>query len=101
VPSRAAASRRSASAATAERRVSSIERCPTHGGILHIPHRQRHCRLAAAADACEGPPHRAVGRSPGGGHWCRREDGIAKIKVKTPVVELDGDEMTRIIWGFI
>jgi isocitrate dehydrogenase len=24
-----------------------------------------------------------------------------KIKVKTPVVELDGDEMTRIIWGFI
>jgi isocitrate dehydrogenase len=29
------------------------------------------------------------------------EDGMAKIKVKTPVVELDGDEMTRIIWGFI
>jgi isocitrate dehydrogenase len=25
----------------------------------------------------------------------------AKIKVKTPVVEMDGDEMTRIIWGFI
>ncbi len=25
----------------------------------------------------------------------------AKIKVKNPVVELDGDEMTRIIWGFI
>src|ERR1700739_32365 len=24
-----------------------------------------------------------------------------KIKVKTPVVELDGDEMTRIIWQFI
>ena len=24
-----------------------------------------------------------------------------KIKVKTPVVELDGDEMTRIIWEFI
>ncbi len=24
-----------------------------------------------------------------------------KIKVKTPVVELDGDEMTRIIWSFI
>ena len=24
-----------------------------------------------------------------------------KIKVKTPLVELDGDEMTRIIWGFI
>ena len=26
---------------------------------------------------------------------------MAKIKVKNPVVELDGDEMTRIIWGFI
>ena len=26
---------------------------------------------------------------------------MAKIKVKRPVVELDGDEMTRIIWGFI
>ena len=24
-----------------------------------------------------------------------------KIKVKKPVVELDGDEMTRIIWDFI
>jgi len=26
---------------------------------------------------------------------------MAKIKVKNPVVELDGDEMTRIIWEFI
>jgi isocitrate dehydrogenase len=26
---------------------------------------------------------------------------MAKIKVKTPVVELDGDEMTRIIWEWI
>jgi isocitrate dehydrogenase len=26
---------------------------------------------------------------------------MAKIKVKTPVVDLDGDEMTRIIWKFI
>jgi len=25
----------------------------------------------------------------------------AKIKVANPVVELDGDEMTRIIWTFI
>jgi isocitrate dehydrogenase len=24
--------------------------------------------------------------------------GMKKIKVKNPVVELDGDEMTRIIW---
>lgn len=26
---------------------------------------------------------------------------MAKIKVKVPVVEMDGDEMTRIIWADI
>jgi len=26
---------------------------------------------------------------------------MSKIKVDNPVVELDGDEMTRIIWEFI
>ena len=26
---------------------------------------------------------------------------MAKIKVKSPIVELDGDEMTRIIWNII
>ena len=26
---------------------------------------------------------------------------MAKIKVQNPVVDLDGDEMTRIIWSFI
>ena len=26
---------------------------------------------------------------------------MAKIKVKNPIVELDGDEMTRIIWEWI
>src|ERR1700756_4085946 len=26
---------------------------------------------------------------------------MAKIKVATPVVEMDGDEMTRVIWAFI
>src|SRR4249920_2194084 len=26
---------------------------------------------------------------------------MAKIKVKNPIVDLDGDEMTRIIWSFI
>jgi isocitrate dehydrogenase len=29
------------------------------------------------------------------------EDTMAKIQVKNPLVELDGDEMTRIIWKFI
>jgi isocitrate dehydrogenase len=28
-------------------------------------------------------------------------DPVAKIEVKNPIVELDGDEMTRIIWAFI
>jgi isocitrate dehydrogenase len=31
----------------------------------------------------------------------RESDSMAKIKVQNPVVELDGDEMTRIIWQFI
>ena len=26
---------------------------------------------------------------------------MSKIKVNNPVVELDGDEMTRIIWDYI
>ena len=26
---------------------------------------------------------------------------MSKIKVNNPVVELDGDEMTRVIWDFI
>ena len=26
---------------------------------------------------------------------------MSKIKVENPIVELDGDEMTRIIWDFI
>ena len=26
---------------------------------------------------------------------------VSKISIKNPVVELDGDEMTRIIWEFI
>jgi isocitrate dehydrogenase len=31
----------------------------------------------------------------------QRSDSMAKIKVENPVVELDGDEMTRIIWALI
>ena len=30
-----------------------------------------------------------------------REPSVSKIKVQNPIVELDGDEMTRIIWEFI
>src|SRR6187551_1091604 len=36
------------------------------------------------------------------GHPARKESRrMAKIKVEGTVVELDGDEMTRIIWHFI
>ena len=31
----------------------------------------------------------------------QQERNMAKIKVKNPLVELDGDEMTRIIWQWI
>jgi len=34
-------------------------------------------------------------------HFLKLTNNMAKIKVKNPVVELDGDEMTRIIWEFI
>jgi isocitrate dehydrogenase len=30
-----------------------------------------------------------------------RTTGMAKINVAQPVVELDGDEMARIMWSFI
>src|SRR6202790_5179388 len=44
-----------------------------------------------------GPPlpRRAAWR------FTRNSKDMKKIKVATPVVELDGDEMTRIIWQFI
>ncbi|NWQ83329.1 IDHP dehydrogenase, partial [Columbina picui] len=32
---------------------------------------------------------------------CRSPDANKRIKVANPVVEMDGDEMTRIIWAFI
>lgn len=37
-------------------------------------------------------------KNPDGGNGAKRSKNMAKIKVKNPVVELDGDEMTRIIW---
>ncbi len=38
---------------------------------------------------------------PGNISASERAKGMTKIKVANPVVELDGDEMTRIIWDFI
>src|SRR5262249_33445743 len=47
------------------------------------------------------PAHRRQGHRAPRTHLTRRNGAMAKIKVKTPLVELDGDEMTRIIWSFI
>jgi isocitrate dehydrogenase len=45
---------------------------------------------------------RPVARRLGPGLWANSpETRMAKIKVNNPVVELDGDEMTRIIWAMI
>jgi isocitrate dehydrogenase len=53
------------------------------------------CRCREAS--CRAAPD---GANPA--HWAGKDGlAMAKIAVKTPVVELDGDEMTRIIWGFI
>ena len=30
-----------------------------------------------------------------------QEDSMDKIQMKTPLVEMDGDEMTRILWQMI
>ena len=29
------------------------------------------------------------------------EVSMEKIKMTTPIVEMDGDEMTRVLWGWI
>ncbi|NXN85887.1 IDHP dehydrogenase, partial [Bombycilla garrulus] len=38
---------------------------------------------------------------PAAGEGQRRHYADRRIKVANPVVEMDGDEMTRIIWAFI
>src|SRR3954467_6913000 len=61
-------------------------------------------RLGTAGVRVRSPtPDRAVaaGRAPLASAPELQETHMAKIKVKTPVVEIDGDEMTRIIWQFI
>ena len=60
-----------------------------HGGLLRGAERHN------AAVACRGPRPKARPKSE------NRRKRMAKIKVKNPVVELDGDEMTRIIWQWI
>ena len=58
------------------------------------------CRLVGVG--CGLYP-RTLARAPAGGALRphARMDSMAKIKVAKPVVELDGDEMARIMWSFI
>jgi isocitrate dehydrogenase len=48
-----------------------------------------------------GDSPRESGTFRGHAHPTQEHPPLNKIKVKNPVVELDGDEMTRIIWHFI
>src|SRR5438309_5261606 len=64
---------------------------------------------ALAAGAARGNRNGSVDRRALAAYSARRppntrkesRSAMAKIKVKNPVVELDGDEMTRIIWQLI
>jgi isocitrate dehydrogenase len=62
--------------------------------------------LPTAEGRCYTAPPKRGARVPqpsGGSRQSKRKafSSMAKIKVKNPVVELDGDEMTRIIWQLI
>src|SRR5690606_2800544 len=77
--------------------------------------RDRRCRATAASNplahasepvrarsaSCAGAPRSVRGR--GNSIRTLQQDSprMAKIKVVNPVVEIDGDEMTRIIWQWI
>src|SRR3546814_8947775 len=71
--------------------------------ICFFSSRRRHtrCALVTGVQTCSLPiwPHclrRAANPTPQG-----KGRHMGKIKVTNPVVELDGDEMTRIIWQWI
>src|SRR3569832_1377900 len=64
-------------------------RAPASGSIGRLPPRRRVVLLGAL---CAPPPGR---------DHLEGQSRLAKIKVANPVVDLDGDEMTRIIWKLI
>src|SRR5262249_25086694 len=88
--------------------------CVHADGAFPVPGKdqQKPCFRLRAADAIAAPartgrrrqrtprppvPLSLPNRHPAHSEACR----MAKIKVTNPVVELDGDEMTRIIWHYI
>src|SRR3569833_3578879 len=64
-------------------------RAPASGSIGRLPPRRRVVLLGAL---CAPPPGR---------DHLEGQSRMAKIKVANPVVDLAGDEMTRIIWKLI
>src|SRR3569832_1188459 len=64
-------------------------RAPASGSIGRLPPRRRVVLLGAL---CAPPPGR---------DHLEGQSRMAKIEVANPVVDLDGDEMTRIIWMLI
>src|SRR5262249_1553643 len=73
--------------------------------IAPFPTEEPSAFLPYPLGAIAAPPKRGarVPQPSGGSRQPKRKalSSMAKIKVKNPVVELDGDEMTRIIWQFI
>ena len=68
----------------------------------------RHRRVETPSKLCQASVATVVGYSLGVGYKFRSHSDqqvgalmATKIKVLNPVVELDGDEMTRIMWKFI
>jgi hypothetical protein len=59
-----------------------------------------HC-AACALLASPPPDHYRAALILTGPSTAVEDTSMPKIKMKNPVVELDGDEMTRIIWSFI
>ena len=62
--------------------------CPLEPGLR----RADRARLISGPSPPRAPPTPPDRKAP---------PAMAKIKVKNPIVELDGDEMTRIIWQWI
>jgi isocitrate dehydrogenase len=59
--------------------------------------------VAALSPVADGDNRRAIAYTPRQPQFqeTRTRVSMPKIKVKNPIVELDGDEMTRIIWQWI
>src|ERR671919_1469424 len=74
------------------------------GGPRRSPRRRRSCRpsLPHQVRPCGCHPGLAnLYKSNTSARRTRWRGPMSKIKVANPVVELDGDEMTRVIWQFI